>query len=280
MARSDVLIRVGTGVVGGGVLLAALLWGRSFEWAFLTALLSFALANEYAGMVFGLRDSAIKRGILIVGAILLSLVSGVYGQTEGLWLLSALILTSTVWVVIIASRGPVSQLKAHSTETAALGLGLIYVGYFPGFVLAIRKESDLIPWLLVFFLIQWVGDSAAYFVGRSFGKRKLAPSISPGKSWEGVTAGFVGVMVLGMVARVLSPGFYQLPATGFFFLLAIVFLVSVVGDLFESLIKRAADVKDSGHFLPGHGGFMDRFDGLVLSAPVMYAGIKFLSSVS
>jgi phosphatidate cytidylyltransferase len=132
-------------------------------------------------------------------------------------------------------------------------------------------------------VLVWVADIFAYFAGRAFGlkftKRKLAPAISPGKSWEGVWGGMVGVVVLG-VAWVLAdaaagasvPSLYsRLAAIGWpVLLIAVLFLaaMSVVGDLVESLIKRAAGVKDSSQLLPGHGGVLDRVDALLPTLPL------------
>jgi phosphatidate cytidylyltransferase len=140
-----------------------------------------------------------------------------------------------------------------------------------------------VNFLLSVLVLVWVADIFAYFAGRAFGlkftKRKLAPAISPGKSWEGVWGGMVGVVVLG-VAWVLAdaaagasvPSLYsRLAAIGWpVLLIAVLFLaaMSVVGDLVESLIKRAAGVKDSSQLLPGHGGVLDRVDALLPTLPL------------
>lgn len=111
-----------------------------------------------------------------------------------------------------------------------------------------------------------VADSAAYFAGRRFGRRKLAPKVSPGKSWEGVVGGLVGVTLLSLIAFFLLPN-----QTSWWLLLGIALptaFVSVLGDLLESMLKRHRGIKDSGQILPGHGGVLDRIDGLVAAAPV------------
>jgi len=131
-----------------------------------------------------------------------------------------------------------------------------------------------------------MADIAAYFCGRAFGRRKLAPAISPGKSWEGVWGGMVGVIVLGFVwvhvidkqLAVDSPSLYTVlvQSRGWVSLLALVFLaaMSVVGDLFESLVKRAVGAKDSSNLLPGHGGVLDRIDALLPVFPLALALIS------
>ncbi|RZI62825.1 MAG: phosphatidate cytidylyltransferase [Rubrivivax sp.] len=140
-----------------------------------------------------------------------------------------------------------------------------------------------INFLLSAMCLVWMADIAAYFSGKAFGKRKLAPAISPGKSWEGAIGGLVGVIVLGFVwvhvidARVPvdSASMYTVlvQRLGIVSLLALVFLsaMSVVGDLFESLVKRAAGAKDSSQLLPGHGGVLDRVDALLPVLPLALA---------
>jgi phosphatidate cytidylyltransferase len=121
----------------------------------------------------------------------------------------------------------------------------------------------------------WVADIGAYFAGRAFGKRKLAPSISPGKTWEGVAGGLVAVLVLAALAAQLPETFQAqlLVRYGWFkwvLFLGLFVAASVVGDLFESMLKRRAEVKDSSGLLPGHGGVLDRIDALVPTMPLAY----------
>lgn len=140
-----------------------------------------------------------------------------------------------------------------------------------------------INFLLSVLVLVWVADIGAYFAGRAFGGRvcrqKLAPSISPGKSWEGVWGGMLGVMVLALVWQwfdkawsVAIPSLFSVVSQGGYWLLliAVVFMaaMSVVGDLFESLVKRSAGAKDSSGLLPGHGGVLDRIDALLPTLPL------------
>jgi phosphatidate cytidylyltransferase len=125
--------------------------------------------------------------------------------------------------------------------------------------------------LLVLMGTIWVADSAAYFAGRRFGRRKLAPLVSPGKSWEGVIGAIAGVAIYFVLVESLWPGLLSSggsPAATLLFLEAVVAL-SIVGDLFESWMKREVGLKDSGSILPGHGGILDRLDSLTAALPVM-----------
>jgi phosphatidate cytidylyltransferase len=136
---------------------------------------------------------------------------------------------------------------------------------------------DTSPWLLLALAaLVWVADIAAYFAGKRFGRHKLAPAVSPGKTWEGVYGALAGVVVYGaLLAWVANT--YQTPLTSVFdngasvvviFAMLGLTAVSVVGDLFESWMKRGAGLKDSSQLLPGHGGVLDRIDALTSSLPV------------
>jgi phosphatidate cytidylyltransferase len=118
--------------------------------------------------------------------------------------------------------------------------------------------------LLVLVLV-WIADTAAYFVGRAWGRRKLAPAISPGKTVEGAAGGLIGALAYAIIGAFWFQGFAWLP---FLAAAALLAMVSIVGDLFESAAKRQAGVKDSGSLLPGHGGILDRIDSATASLPL------------
>ncbi|HUQ25966.1 MAG TPA: phosphatidate cytidylyltransferase [Burkholderiales bacterium] len=119
--------------------------------------------------------------------------------------------------------------------------------------------------VLLVLLLVWIADSAAYFVGRAWGRRKLAPAISPGKTWEGAIGGTVGVLVYAIILGTFIEGIFWVP---YLLAAALLAVLSIVGDLFESAVKRQAGAKDSGTLLPGHGGILDRIDSATATLPV------------
>jgi phosphatidate cytidylyltransferase len=133
------------------------------------------------------------------------------------------------------------------------------------------------PWMLLFVMgVVWVADSAAYFTGRKYGKTKLAPSISPGKTWEGVAGAILGVSIYVLLVWTFSTEFSRLQVLPAMMLTAWWWVVlAVLGDLFESAIKRQAGVKDSGALLPGHGGLLDRIDALTSTLPLAMLALIF-----
>jgi phosphatidate cytidylyltransferase len=156
-----------------------------------------------------------------------------------------------------------------------------FIGYLIGALVILPTWAAMValhavsPWLMLAAMaLVWVADISAYFSGRAFGRHKLAPSISPGKTWEGVAGGVIGVLIYGGIVLSFSPLAALLPdklplgipLLGL--LLILLTTVSVMGDLFESLLKRQAGVKDSSGLLPGHGGVLDRIDALTSTLPL------------
>lgn len=134
----------------------------------------------------------------------------------------------------------------------------------------LRVGPEFGPWWVLFaFVIVWAADTGAYFAGRALGRHKLAPSVSPGKTWEGA----IGGMLLALGVAALAAGPLGAPMPQFVLLCAVVTAVSVVGDLTVSLFKRGAGVKDSGQIFPGHGGILDRIDSLCAAAPLLLLGL-------
>lgn len=155
-------------------------------------------------------------------------------------------------------------------EAGALALGLLYIFGTWRCAVLLRQASPY--WLLFALTINWAGDSAAFYIGRAFGRHRLAPGISPGKSWEGALASLAATMLYSFLyVQWLIPQFpvWEGVAVG-----ALGNLAGQVGDLAESALKRGAGVKDSGSMLPGHGGWLDRLDSTLFSMPAIYVLIQ------
>jgi phosphatidate cytidylyltransferase len=186
-----------------------------------------------------------------------------------------LILAIIWWIVAIflIARYPASKEILSKSKIIFSIVGLLIL--VPGAV-AIINVHELGPQYLIYgFIIVWSTDTGAFFVGQRFGRHKLAPQVSPGKTIEGVFGGLCLALIIGILgAWVLRIPFHLWP--WLILLIVCVSLASVVGDLFESMIKRHAGVKDSGNWLPGHGGLLDRIDSLTCAMPVFALGMIWL----
>lgn len=225
----------------------------------------------FTGIVIGIgawewaRLSGFKLlGQLVFPAFILLMLYGAYQQHERLE--EALWLGLVWWLValfFVVTYPRTANLWRCPSRRLVMGI-FILVPAWAGFIL-LREQGWF--WLLYVLLIAWVADIFAYFAGRAFGKHKLAPAVSPGKSWEGVAGGLVGTGLLSIAASFyLGFSFSQ-----FALLLGITLIitaVSVLGDLTESLVKRVSGMKDSSQLLPGHGGIMDRIDSLTSAIPL------------
>jgi phosphatidate cytidylyltransferase len=201
-------------------------------------------------------------GVLLAAALFLDVVVPGWFPVPFAPLGAMLLLSFTLW------RG--ADLESISAAAATL-LGAVYLGALGGTIAALPRlePAGLGPWRIVLLLtIVVFSDSLAFFVGHAFGRRRLFPSVSPGKSVEGALGGLVGGVLGALTVRQLGlPG---LPVLHAALLGAGVALMGIVGDLDESLLKRWAGVKDSGSLFPGHGGMLDRLDSLLFGAPVLY----------
>lgn len=270
--------RVITAVVLLLIFLPSLFYPTSTPFCMAALMLIAAGGWEWAKLNGYRQSVSLLSGVLCACACAAAWRLGALEQTLGpLWSVS-----SAAWVLaggLVLYRG-VGPWGAHP-RMVRLGLGLCAL--WLAWVAVAQARMIGTNFLLSVLLLVWVADIFAYFAGRTFGgrvcKRKLAPSISPGKSWEGVWGGMLGVVCLAFVWRWLDsawqvsvPSLYsRIGAKGTALLVvAVLFmtLMSVVGDLLESLVKRSAGVKDSSGLLPGHGGVLDRVDALLPTLPL------------
>lgn len=281
--------RVITALVLLALLLPALFAPIAWPFAALSLLAVTAAGWEWARLngLAGAGALALGLAVAVIGVLLgwrLHVESGaaLAANQSYLWSLATL-----AWVVggaVVLARGVVGWPGLPRAMRLALGVFLLVVAWL-AMVGAWQQGVNL---LLSMLALVWVADISAYFGGRRFGRRKLAPGISPGKSWEGVWSGMLGALLLALLwvaldrqFDVVHPSlFSRLLGAGGPVLLAVAVLflasLSVVGDLFESLVKRAAGAKDSSALLPGHGGMLDRIDALL---PVLPAALALLTLV-
>jgi phosphatidate cytidylyltransferase len=231
------------------------------------SLVLLAAAWEWSGFVTPGRMGA--RLVFVAAAVLLCVAWWrISAQGRGLrallWLACALWCAALAWVFARPSR--VGRLRVAASGLFALSLAWLAIARMR---LDWPQGGQAVMYAL---LIVWLADSGAYFAGRSFGRRKLAPLVSPGKTWAGLWGG-LGVCVL---LAVFVSQWRGLPLLPLLAVTVVAGLFSVVGDLTESLCKRYAGVKDSGSLIPGHGGVLDRFDSLLAAAPLLMLGAELL----
>lgn len=274
---SELSKRIITAVVGGVLFLALILPGGFAGAVFATTVLSVAMAYEFATMFFRLETEATltlkRRWLMVACGTLVAFQFFAPGSMFSLALF--FILASMAFFLFQASRSPEAGFAALTADLSAVVLGIFYVGVFPSFLPLIRRFSNGSEWLMTFLITHWLVDTGAYFIGKKWGKTRLCPNVSPKKSVEGAVGGVVVAAAGLIVFRSLA-----FPNLGFFSLIIVAFGIgslAQVGDLFESFLKRAAGVKDSGALLPGHGGVLDRFDGVVFTLPLMYTLIRVFS---
>ena len=270
--------RVLTAVVLLALLVPALFAPVPWPFHVLTLVLIGAAGWEWSRLNQSGMGPSVVMGAVLAVACVAALAAGWPQQPPpAAWWLAA-----AVWVLggaVALRSGPALWPQLPRPVRLALGLAALWAAW-----LAMSHARSIgINFILSVFCLVWVADIAAYFGGRRFGKRKLAPRISPGKSWEGVYSGMAGVFVLTLVWRAMesrvatdSLSLYgrlldQLGLIGGLAALAFLAGMSVVGDLMESLVKRAVGAKDSSRLLPGHGGVLDRIDALLPVFPLALA---------
>ncbi len=266
-----------------GIVLLALVLGANFylpsPWfaLFLSAFIVRG-AYEWARLMRG-GDSAAKVWMpLGIGALMAAL----WATRDNPWIAPATFTFSAVgwcfvlWLLRHVDRLPPARTRGQLTQFV-LGCVVLPPSWLA--IVRLHEEPSQGPHY-VFFLIGLIAlaDTAAFFTGRAFGKNKLAPAISPGKTWEGVAGALLATSVFGGVGAWLF-GMRDAALIAFALVCAVTVLFSIVGDLFESLIKRQAGVKDSGTIFPGHGGVLDRIDGFTAGAPLFAFGMLLLETL-
>lgn len=257
-------------VITGSVLIVAVLLGVLYLSGPVLAVLALIVFVSIGGWewsrLVALED--FHRGLFVAWLLLMGYIA--YRWTDFRWIF---IVSGVIWwaaiLIFLAVYERGTTLYKDNKWLLRVSAFFVLIPAWVAFITLHEKHPLLVLYLI--FLVA-MADSGAYFTGKAFGKNKLAPELSPGKTREGLLGGLIGAALWS----ILGAWFFDLPAQDwiyFVFLSVAVALLSVAGDLFESLIKREAGQKDSGNILPGHGGILDRVDGLLAALPLFTLGV-------
>ncbi len=271
-SSSELAARVSTAVVGIPILLYLIFWAPNWAFFALVAAAGAVAIWEYCSIVYG--EAQIPGKLLTASAGVVVAATLAY--------LPAFTLEATV--------GAVASIAAYflfffddraqsSLQTATSIMALIYGALFLGLLAPIHASPNGSYWIILTLVVVWMGDTGAYFGGRAAGNRPLYAAVSPNKTVEGAIAGLVGSIAGGAFCNWLFAGIADWSALGLGSLALVTIpgaLLAQIGDLAESLVKRAHDADDSGSILYGHGGLLDRIDGLIFAAPWFYVCVVHL----
>jgi len=251
-----------TGVVAVPILFAVITYGSAALFTLLIVAASLVGMGEYNRMLFGTGRKREGIETLVASAVIL------FAASVGNPLLMASVLTLSVMAVMILSLLGGEKEEIDMTPVGRVVLGILYIPLLMSHFILMRQAPEGVLWVFFTLVLAFSGDTAAYYVGRKLGRRKLLPRVSPGKSVEGTLALIAGSIAGALVFRQLF--FPMIPWMHAAVLGFVGSIVGQLGDLFESALKRSAGVKDSGVLLPGHGGILDRLDCLMFIAPLVY----------
>ncbi len=233
-----------------------LAWAGGYYWMTLVVLMAFVgLYEFYRGARTGGHQPLLLAGWLVM-IWALTMNAGTFSEVFGV----AALLLSILLMVFLYPR-------YHIIDLAISWFGALYIGLLMGYIWKLSTLENHF-WIILFaFLLTWASDTGAYFVGKHWGKRRLAPKLSPSKTWEGFVGGFLATILISLTGFWILPGFscYHYISLGI-----AVGLAAPVGDLFASGIKRGFSIKDFGRLIPGHGGVLDRMDSFMCVAPLLY----------
>lgn len=250
--------RIATALVYGALVLAGIWFGGLWLGLIIAAMAGFAAWEFYQ---IARREQRMPNEVFgVIAAVAMPISASIWGVRGLSASLTALLAASIPWAVIYT--------RVRTADIAVTVFGAVYTGFMLSYLVVLRDSPSGLILALAFILSVWASDVVAFFVGSTFGRHKMAPRVSPKKSWEGFFGG-----ALGTIAVWASVHF--IPGVGLPMWLALVTgaavaVAAVIGDLFESRVKREAGMKDSSQALPGHGGFLDRLDSTIFASFVVY----------
>lgn len=254
------------------LLIAALFTLETTGLAIVFGLLVAMALREWA--VFSAIDSGVLQAVYVLAGLAIAALVWHYGLTGVELFIFALLF----WIAALTRLWRYSSREDGQGNSGLSWLDgyLVLLPSLLGLLVLVERDAQHPALILIILLIIWFADTGAYLVGRQWGRRKLAPQISPGKTIEGLLGGLAGAMLVAVVAGITVMNLDGGKLLVWLLLAAMIALMSVAGDLFESLYKRRAGLKDSGNILPGHGGVMDRIDSLCAALPLYILSVHAL----
>lgn len=253
--------RWGTALVALPLLILLIGKGGRLSFALLVAFAATVGLVEYYHLALSKETRALK-----VAGIIVSLAMIAFFFTDGLRILPLVLVLAFLGsaAICLANFHPGASAEVFYRQIA----GLIYIPFLLGHLILIREWSGGVGWTFFLLAVVFAGDTGAFYVGRAIGRRKLAPSISPGKTVEGALGGLAANLFVGIIFKLYL--FPEFSWDEWVILIVLLGVLGQTGDLFESMLKRSVHLKDSGTIMPGHGGLLDRIDGLIFAAPGLY----------
>ncbi|MBW2653367.1 MAG: phosphatidate cytidylyltransferase [Deltaproteobacteria bacterium] len=262
-----------TALVLAPIFLWILIKGNTLLLAILVSVVAICAIREYLRIIFKNDERSLSNTIKIISyAVSMALIiSACLGSWEILFLILAMNLLALSVFVLSRFAGNHAIFDIIAKQV----LGVVYIPVSLSLLVFIKELDGGTFWIIWLLIVVFANDTGAFYMGTFFGKRALSPTISPNKTIEGSLGGLTASVTIGFIFcqiffNDLSLSFLAIPAS---FFLAI---AGQIGDLFESAMKRASNIKDSGRILPGHGGMLDRIDGLLLAIPVLYVYLVFV----
>ncbi len=254
--------RILSAIVGLALIIPAIYYGRQLGIEIVVGIAILIGIDEYVRMATPNHKAVGFGGLALTGlGLYLQIIHGAPAMTTGVLALGAIVL-------MLLGMFTVPDTKEGAAVGTRLTAGLLYVVVLFSFLPLISRFDGGLAWIALILSVTWAGDTGAYFSGRALGKTKLFERVSPKKTWEGFAGGFVGSIVGALIVQRL--GLPNLPVMHAVILGGLLNVFGVVGDLVESMLKRAYGVKDSGWIMPGHGGILDRVDSILFTAPVAW----------
>lgn len=282
------IVRTLSGAVMLAVVLGAIL---ASEWSFIALMAVITLGGiwefynfaqkagyqpmKLLGLFGGMMIFAIAISLFVLFATKDSTNDSLFAIIFGMAIITLLLLIPLMFICELYRKSPTPIANIGSTL-----MGMLYVAFPLSLLIlipALLGNGVWNPWIVIFYIfIIWANDVFAYLFGITLGRHRLFERISPKKSWEGFFGGLLGAMAMGYVASLVL----EANAMTWIGLALVAAIAGVFGDLVESLFKRSVDLKDSGNFIPGHGGWLDRFDALIFSAPFAFVYVIFITFIA